>query len=278
MALTIRMRIDENDEHSYYYATGDGTQIELIPLVVNANGEYVPDEGKAYNRVTVTVPETELETLVVDANGTYNAPDGKAYNVVRVNVQSVLEAVTRSYTANGTYTIEPSEGFDGISGVTINIDVPTGGGGDVVTVYKRFTPTADDTVYTIDLSADKPQNKQLNGFIIRPALGTFQSISSGSGRGLVVYYTATMDIDDSTKWYKTWLYKSTTSPITTQIGNGGSKSAMNVTPQSNILVNVVGYNNINEEIKVICRVLDSTTTNKYGFASYCPYELYAFYK
>ena len=276
MALTIRMRIDENDEHSYYYTTGDGTEIELIPLVVNANGEYVPAEGKAYNRVTVTVPETELETLVVDANGTYNAPDGKAYNVVQVNVQSILEAVSRSYTENGTYTIEPSEGFDGISGVTINIDVPTGGGGDVVTVYKRFSPTAQDAVYTIDLSADAPQNKSLLGFIIRPASGTWGNIASGSGRLNVIYYTATRDIDDNTRWFKFWLYKGTTSTMTTPSG-GGVRSTLLTTPNTTPPAVVAGYDPQDNSIKIYCKMI-SDTTSSYGFASYCPYELIAFYK
>lgn len=125
MSLTIRMRIDENDEHKYYYTTGDGTEIELIPLVVDANGVYTPDENKAYSKVTVNVPETELEELVVTTNDVYTAPSGKAYNVVRVNVQPILEAVSRTYRANGTYTIAPSSGKDGLSGVTVNVDVPT---------------------------------------------------------------------------------------------------------------------------------------------------------
>lgn len=127
MALTIRMRIDENDEHSYYYATGSGGEIELIPLVVDANGVFTPDEGKAYNRVTVNVPETELETLIVDANGTYNAPDGKAYNVVQVNVQQIinLQNKSESYTANGTYTIQADSGYDGLGTVSVGVNVPT---------------------------------------------------------------------------------------------------------------------------------------------------------
>lgn len=127
MALTIRMRIDENDEHQYYYATGSGTEIELIPLVVTANGEYVPDSGKAYNRVTVNVPETELETLVVDTNGTYNAPDGTAYNVVQVNVQQIINLQDKSatYTANGNYTIQADSGYDGLGTVSVAVSVPT---------------------------------------------------------------------------------------------------------------------------------------------------------
>lgn len=276
MALTIRMRIDENDEHSYYYATGDGTQIELIPLVVNANGEYVPAEGKAYNRVTVTVPETELETLVVDANGTYNAPDGKAYNVVKVNVQSVLEAVTRSYTENGTYTIEPSEGYDGISGVTINIDVPTGGGGDVVTVYKRFSPSVNGEVFTIDLSTEAPQDKRLVGFIIRPGNATWKNIANGGGRNNLIYYVVTSDYDDNTRWYKCWMYKGTTTTMTTP-SSGGTRGPLLDTPYITPPASAVAYDPANKLIKFYAKVFSDTSTD-YGFASYCPYELFAFYK
>ena len=132
MALTIRMRIDDNDEHQYYYATGSGTEIELIPLVVDSNGDYVPDEGKAYNRVTVNVPSTELETLIVNTNGTYNAPDGKAYNVVQVDVKSIinLQNKSASYTANGNYNIQADSGYDGLGTVSVAVNVPTGGGGD----------------------------------------------------------------------------------------------------------------------------------------------------
>lgn len=56
MALTIKMRIDENPEHSYIFSTGDGGQIELIPLSVVQNGRYEAEKGKAFNLVTVDVP------------------------------------------------------------------------------------------------------------------------------------------------------------------------------------------------------------------------------
>lgn len=201
MALTIRMRIDDNDEHQYYYATGSGTEIELIPLVVDSNGDYVPDEGKAYSRVTVNVPETELEELVVTTNDVYNAPSGKAYNVVRVNVQPILEAVTRSYTENGTYTIEPSEGNDGLSGVTVNVDVPTSN----IQPYKQETITqngyvnvAPDSGYdamgsvgvavnvpTPSIQASKSQTITQNGTV---------TVSPDSGYGAMEEAVLTVDV------------------------------------------------------------------------------------
>ena len=126
MALTIRMRIDDHDEHSYYYATGDGTEIELIPLSVNANGVFEPDEGKAYNKVTVNVPQTELETLVANTNQTYTAPSGKAYNVVEVNVPKVVELQNKTVTitANGSKSVSADTGYDGLGTVTMNTNVP----------------------------------------------------------------------------------------------------------------------------------------------------------
>ena len=124
MSLILKMQINEQPENQYVFSTGDGGEIELIPLSVVANGSYSAPDGKAYNLVTVNVPDTELESLNITENGTYNAPDGKAYNVVTVNVQPILEAVSRTYSANGTYTIAPSAGKDGLSGVTVVVDVP----------------------------------------------------------------------------------------------------------------------------------------------------------
>lgn len=124
MALTIKMRIDEQPEHSYVFST-DGSEVVLIPLSVIQNGSYPAPEGYAYNLVSVNVPSTILDELNITANGTYTAEDGHAYDVVTVNVEPLLEEVTRSYSANGTYTIQPSEGYDGIEDAVITVAVPS---------------------------------------------------------------------------------------------------------------------------------------------------------
>lgn len=190
MALTIKMRIDEQPEHSYVFTTGDGGQIELLPLSVVQNGSYTAPDGTAYNIVTVNVPETELEHLNITANGTYTAEDGTAYDVVTVNVQPLLEAVTRSFTENGTYTIEPSEGKDGISGVTVVVDVPEyipvlENIQDTITQNGQYTYVPSvyyDGIGQIDIDVDVPTGGGTSNVVMgtfTPTDGANQTISTG---------------------------------------------------------------------------------------------------
>ncbi len=64
-------------------------------------------------------------TLRVTENGTVN-PYG--YAEIEVDVQPSLESKTASYTANGTYTITPSTGYDGMSDVEVTVNVSGGSG------------------------------------------------------------------------------------------------------------------------------------------------------
>lgn len=159
MALVLKMQIDDKQEHQYIFSTGDDGTIELIPLNVVINGTYQAPEGKAYNLVTVEVPEITLEQLNVQTSGTYTAPSGKAYDVVTVDIpEYVLDALTATengtfepesghvynrvvvnvpptapdiqtksvtYTANGTYIVNKDTGYDGMSSVTVTVNVPT---------------------------------------------------------------------------------------------------------------------------------------------------------
>ena len=159
MALVLKMQIDDKQEHQYIFSTGEEGTIELIPLSVVANGRYQAPEGKAYNLVSVEVPEIELESLNITQSGTYTAPSGKAYDVVTVDIpEYILDALTATengtytpssghvydrvvvnvpseapeiqtksvtYTANGTYTVNKDAGFDGMSSVTVTVNVPT---------------------------------------------------------------------------------------------------------------------------------------------------------
>lgn len=67
----------------------------------------------------------EVVALDVNENGTYTAPQGQAYSPVVVDVQPDLEEKTVTITENGTTTILPTEGKDGISELELTVDIPS---------------------------------------------------------------------------------------------------------------------------------------------------------
>ena len=98
---------------------------------ITANGVYNSDGDDVWNEVSVNVPERQpvLDTLNVITNGTYNAPstiDG--YSTVEVNVPQKTfnkTSLTKEYTSNGNYNITTPDGYDGISDVSVNVNVPS---------------------------------------------------------------------------------------------------------------------------------------------------------
>lgn len=123
MSLILKMQINDQSENKYIFSTENG-EIELIPLSVISNGEYTPEEGTAFNKVTVSVPETVIEQMNITANGTYEASSGHAYDVVTVNVQPILDILVDTVNENGTYVYEPEEGYDGLEEVCVTVSVP----------------------------------------------------------------------------------------------------------------------------------------------------------
>lgn len=67
---------------------GGGSQITVEPLNATENGIYDAGSGKAYNPVSVDVPEPTLISKSITENGTYNASSDNAdgYSSVTVNV------------------------------------------------------------------------------------------------------------------------------------------------------------------------------------------------
>lgn len=68
-----------------------------------------------------------VEPLTVTENGTTTAPSGKAYSPVTVNVPTPtpsLQSKSVTVTQNGTQSITPDSGYDGLSSVAVTTNVP----------------------------------------------------------------------------------------------------------------------------------------------------------
>ena len=128
-------------------------QLQEKTVNVTENGDFdvLPDEDKdGFSKISlhVTVPATGPSgTINISDNGTYNVTD---YASAEVDVQPALQSKTITITSNGTQTITPSTGKDGLSSVTITVNVPTG----VNLQAKSTSPSSSEQEITPDAGFD----------------------------------------------------------------------------------------------------------------------------
>ena len=105
--------------------------------------------GNAYSKVSEkggTVPASQTVANLATAIGSIPAGGGAPS----------LQSKSVTYTSNGTATITPDEGYDGMSSVDVTVDVASGGGalsvetGTLTSTKKMSAPGTYD--YTFDLS------------------------------------------------------------------------------------------------------------------------------
>ena len=123
-----------NSEGDEVWNSVDVNVPERVPVLdtlnVTDNGTYTPEIGvDGYDRVTVNVLKEHHNVVSksITANGVYNSTGDEVWNRVDVNVPEKTfntKSITRTYTANGQYSIETPSGYDGISDVNLTVNVP----------------------------------------------------------------------------------------------------------------------------------------------------------
>ena len=158
---SVTVNVDVTTPYNNGVAAGEAAQkAKLTSGTFVSNGTYNREDG--YNSITVNVPSdinnqdktvnpsTTQQTVSAD-NGysglgqvTVNAVTSSIDQNIQANniksgvsilgvqgsydPQPSLESKTASYTANGTYTINPSSGYDGMSDVEVTVNVSGGSG------------------------------------------------------------------------------------------------------------------------------------------------------
>lgn len=152
------MHIDENN------TTGDinitiNAEIEARPNLqektvnINENGDFSVEadenkDGLSKVNLHVAVPEgTAYGTINISSNGTHDVTD---YATAEVDVQPNLQSKTVTITSNGSQTVTPSTGKDGLSSVAITVNVPTGAN----LQSKSVSPASADQEITPDTGFD----------------------------------------------------------------------------------------------------------------------------
>lgn len=129
----------------------------------NANGSYTIHPSEGYDattsvNLTVNVPATPVEPtkqVTITQNGITNIIPADGYDAIEgvdvtVNVPSKEEETKSvSYTSNGSYTVQPTEGKT-LSEVSVSVNVPSSGGLDI---SNKFVSCANQLITQSDIDA-----------------------------------------------------------------------------------------------------------------------------
>ena len=108
-----------------------GKEPVLETLNVKDNGTYRPKTGvDGFDIVEVNINKEihNVTSKSITANGVYNSDGDDVWNRVEVNVPENTfntKSITKTYTANGQYSIATPDGYDGISDVNLTVNVPS---------------------------------------------------------------------------------------------------------------------------------------------------------
>ena len=131
-------------------------------ITITQNGVTDVPADKVYTPITVNVPtgssRTE-EAKTITENGVTNVPADKVYTPITVAVPIPTfstQEKTLNVTANGTQTVTPDSGKDGLSKVTVTTNVPQRTAEAKTITENGVTNVPDGKVYT-PITVDVPQ-------------------------------------------------------------------------------------------------------------------------
>ena len=118
---TINITVNANIENN------PDLQDKTSTITANGTQTVTPDEGKdglSSVEITVNVPQgiTPSGTINITNNGTHDVTD---YANASVNVQPDLQTKSITIAENGTQTVMPDTGKDGLTSVEITVSVPS---------------------------------------------------------------------------------------------------------------------------------------------------------
>lgn len=138
LASTIMLTASETgaSDHTVNVNYDDGSQ-SSISARVNASNVYAAGFNVCHDSITLSYSSGTLSpgqsiTIYPRAKASVSSSTisditSRGITITAPSFSTV--SMNRSITSNGTYTYTPSSGYDGISDITITVNVPTGGGG-----------------------------------------------------------------------------------------------------------------------------------------------------
>lgn len=205
--LGVTGTVNTQDYYDDGYVDGELAGIseqkaKLTSINISSNGYYSREDG--YNSVTVDVqPSLQAKTATPSTNQQIITSDSNYYGLSQVTVNAVtasidnnitagnikkdvsilgvtgtydpqpdLETKSVTYTTNDTYVITPTTGKDGISEVTVTVDVAgSGGGGGIIGESEILTEPRSDVKYTFASDSDWTITVNSGGLNISPLSG-----------------------------------------------------------------------------------------------------------
>lgn len=136
-------------------------------------------------------------TILITENGTV---DVTQYASAEVNISSTpsLQSKSVTYTANGTATITPDEGYDALKKVDVTVNVASGGGGTCRLRINVTTPPIDNSAWYLEIHP--AFSTSIDEYISLDANNLSAEIGIPNNGMFALVTTSTIDFVNTSDW------------------------------------------------------------------------------